>query len=213
MTSRETDSPKEKDPGRTNGVWYVGIDQSLTHFAACAIRGPEDDNEEMLVMKPKVKGARRLWELRDGLVEWITKLPYPPTVEHIAMEGYAFSRQMGHTLGECGGMTKLALLDAYGPESIVAYPSIPTTQQLKMFCGLPGNAQKNLMLKAVFKKWGKDFNDDNEADAYGLAKIACSLTLGARFDYEKAVLAKIKVHAEWEPPKLSPRRPRSKSSG
>lgn len=198
-----------------DGKWYVGIDQSLTHFAAAAIRGPEDDAEELLEMKPKTKGARRLWELRDGLSDWLAKLGAELPVEHIVMEGYAFSRQMGHVLGECGGMVKLALLDLYGVESQLAYPSIPTTQQLKMFCGLAGNAQKNLVLKAVFKKWGKDFADDNVADAYALAKIACSLSTGARFEYEKAVLAKIKVHAEWEPPKLSPRRPaaRRTSSG
>jgi hypothetical protein len=197
------------------GNWFIGIDQSLTHFAACAIRGPEDDNEEMLVMKPKVKGARRLWELQTGLMRWLVKLDAELPVQHIAMEGYAFSRQMGHALGECGGMTKLALLDAFGVENQLAYPSIPTNNQVKMFCGLPGNAQKNLMLKAVFKKWGKDFGDDNEADAYALAKIACSLSTGARFEYEKAVLAKIKVHAEWEPLKLSPSRPAAKrmSSG
>lgn len=167
----------------------------------------------MLVMKPKTKGARRLWELRDGLVEWVSKLQAEAPVKHIVMEGYGFSSQKGVVLGELGGMVKLALLDHFGVEEQIAYPSIPTSQQLKMFCGLAGNAQKNLMLKAVYKKWGKDFADDNEADAYALAKIACSLTLGARFEYEKTVLAKIKEHSEWEPPKLSPRRPRSKSSG
>lgn len=163
----------------------------------------------MLVIKPKTKGARRLYDLRQALTDWLIK--FEP--DHVVMEGYAFSRQMGHTLGECGGMTKLALLDAYGPYTDLAYPTIPTTQQLKMFAGLPGNAQKNLVLKAVLKKWGLDFNDDNEADAYVLAQMACSLTLGARLEYEKKVLAKVKVHAEWEPPKLSPRPPRTKSCG
>ncbi|HET7110166.1 MAG TPA: hypothetical protein VFI41_04800 [Gemmatimonadales bacterium] len=163
-------------------------------------------------MKPKTRGVRRLWDLRDGLQDWLAKLMVEAPIEHIVMEGYGFSSQKGVVLGELGGMVKLALLDEFGVENQLAYPSIPTSQQLKMFCGLPGNAQKNLMLKAVFKKWGKDFGDDNEADAYALAKVACSLKLGPRFEYEKTVLAKIKVHAEWEPQKLSPRRPRSRSS-
>lgn len=166
----------------------------------------------MLLVRPKSKGARRLHDLRDELVNWLGTLG---PIEQITMEGYAFSRQMGHMLGECGGMIKLGLLDTFGVENKLAYPTIPTSQQLKMFAGLPGNAQKNLVLKAVLKKWGHDFNDDNEADAYVLAQIACSLTLGARLEYEKKVLAKLTEHAEWEPPKLqTTRRPtRSRSSG
>lgn len=195
---------------------FIGIDQSLTCFAACHIIGEKDPTPTMLVMKPKSRGARRLWELREGLAEWLSKIYAEEGIDHIVMEGYAFSRQMGHALGECGGMTKLALLDTFGPDDILAYPTIPTTQQLKMFAGLPGNAHKNLVLKAVLKKWGHDFNDDNEADAYVLAQIACSLTLGARLEYEKKTLAKLKEHSEWEPPKpLTPRRPaaRRTSSG
>lgn len=188
---------------------FIGIDQSLTTFAACCLIGEKDPMPAMLVIKPKTRGARRLWELRHTLSEWLVQ--FQP--DHIVMEGYAFSRQMGHSLGECGGMTKLALLDAYGPDEVLAYPTIPTTQQLKMFAGLPGNAQKNLVLKAVLKKWGHDFNDDNEADAYVLAQIACSLTLGARLEYEKNLLAKLKVHTEWEPPKPSRSLARSRSSG
>lgn len=193
---------------------FVGIDQSLTAFAAVAVRGHGDPEPNVLLIKPRVQGPRRLWQLRDGLVEWLTKLQVETPIDHIVMEGYAFSSQMGHAMGECGGMTKLALLDTFGLDVLLAYPTIPTTQQLKMFCGLPGNAKKNLMLKAVYKKWGLDFNDDNLADAYGLAQIACSLKLGARFEYESAVLAKITaktgVHTEWESPSTSAKK---KSSG
>jgi hypothetical protein len=191
---------------------YVGIDQSLTNFAACALWPDDPQQPRMLTVKPKTRGPRRLWELRDALSDWLEADGNKPT--HIVMEGYAFSRQMGHALGECGGMVKLALLDLYGVDNQLAYPTIPTTQQLKMFCGLPGNAKKNLMLKAVLKKWGLDFDDDNQADAYGLAQMAASLKLGARFEYEKAVLAKLTEHTEWEAPKLRPTRPaKSKSSG
>lgn len=189
---------------------FVGIDQSLTHFAAISIAGPEDPEYRLLVVKPKTHGPRRLWELRDALSDWLDEGGKPTA---IAMESYGFSSQKAAVLGELGGMVKLALLDLYGLDSELSYPALPTPQQLKMFAGLPGNAKKNLVLKAVFQKWGIDFNDDNEADAYVLAKIACSLVHGARFEYEKKVLAKIKVHAEWEQPKLSPSRPRRTSSG
>lgn len=177
--------------------WFVGIDQSLTAFAAAAVRAPGDTEPSILLVRPRTRGARRLWDLRDCLVDWLGGLG---DVAHVSMEGYAFSRQMGHALGECGGMTKLALLDAYGPDALLAYPTIPTPAQLKMFVGLAGNAKKNLMIKAVFQKYGMDFDDDNVADAFVLAQISASLELGARFEYQQKVLAKIGVHAEWEQP-------------
>jgi crossover junction endodeoxyribonuclease RuvC len=182
---------------------FVGIDQSLTNFAAVALKGSDDPEPVHLTVKPKSKGVRRLWDLREELSAWLERLG---PVEHITMEAYAFRQQMGHSLGECGGMVKLALADLYGLENQNAYPSIVKIQHLKMFAGLAGNAQKNLILKAVFQKWGQDYNDDNLADAYVLAQIAASLTIGARFEYEKTVLAKIAEHTEWELPKSSPRR-------
>lgn len=178
-----------------------------------AIRVIGDEEPVLLTLKPRTYGPRRLWELRDGLVEWLTKLQVEMPIDHIVMEGYAFSRQMGHALGECGGMAKLALLDTFGLDAQLAYPTIPTTQQMKMFAGLPGNAKKQLILKAVWQKWKVDFNDDNLADAYVLAQIAASLELGARLEYEKKVLAKLKVNSEWEPPRLTATRPKTRSSG
>jgi hypothetical protein len=69
------------------------------------------------------------------------------------------------------------------------------------------------MLLTVYKKWGVEFRDDNLADAFVIAMVAASLELGARFEYQKAVLAKVKVHAEWEQQKSSPRTARKTSSG
>jgi hypothetical protein len=193
--------------------WYVGVDQSLTNFAAVAISGPKDMEPRTLLYKPKLTGVRRLHAIQEHLADWLKDIEFAMPIRHITMEGYAFSRQMGHALGECGAAVKLGLLEWFGIENQLSYPSVPTAAQLKMFVGLPGNAQKNLVLKAVFKKYGVDFNDDNLADAYVLAQIACSLQLGARLEYEKKVLAKVKVHAEWDSPKLlNPRQPRIKSS-
>jgi len=43
---------------------------------------------------------------------------------------------------------------------------------LKRFVTGKGQGKKELMLKEVYKKWGADFDDNNLADAYGLARIA-----------------------------------------
>lgn len=44
--------------------------------------------------------------------------------------------------------------------------------KLKKFVTGDGRAQKNLMLKEVYKKWNIDLNDDNSADSYALARFA-----------------------------------------
>ena len=43
---------------------------------------------------------------------------------------------------------------------------------LKKFVTGKGNAKKDLMLLKVYKKWGEEFEVDDLADAYGLARMA-----------------------------------------
>ena len=43
---------------------------------------------------------------------------------------------------------------------------------IKKFVTGDGRAKKDLMLLKVYKKWGVEFDDDNLADAYSLARIA-----------------------------------------
>ncbi len=43
---------------------------------------------------------------------------------------------------------------------------------LKKFVTGDGRAKKDLMLLKVYKKWGVEFDDDNLADAYSLARFA-----------------------------------------
>ncbi len=50
--------------------------------------------------------------------------------------------------------------------------TIIAPSKLKKFVTGNGKAQKNLMLKEVYKKWGVDLNDDNSADSYALARFA-----------------------------------------
>lgn len=43
---------------------------------------------------------------------------------------------------------------------------------LKKFVTGKGNVKKNLMMMKAFKKWGVEFNNDNECDAFCLVKYA-----------------------------------------
>jgi crossover junction endodeoxyribonuclease RuvC len=192
--------------------WYVGIDQSLTAFAAVAVAGTEDKDPKRYLYKPASKGVRRLRAIQDGLTDWLKELEWDMPIRHVAMEGYANGAKFGReAMGECGAAVKLALLDWYSPEKELSYPTIIEPMQVKSFAGC-GNSKQEMLL-TVYKKWGVEFRDDNLADAFVIAMVAASLELGARFEYQKAVLAKVKVHAEWEQQKSSPRTARKTSSG
>lgn len=39
-----------------------------------------------------------------------------------------------------------------------------------------GNADKNIVIKEVYKRWQFDTNDDNIADAFVLNRIGCQMT-------------------------------------
>jgi crossover junction endodeoxyribonuclease RuvC len=69
-------------------------------------------------------------------------------------------------LGELAAIVKLAL---YEREKIFPLQVSPMT--LKKFAAGKGNAKKQEMLLQMYKRWGVEFNDDNAADSYALARL------------------------------------------
>ena len=62
--------------------------------------------------------------------------------------------------------------------------------QLKKYITGNGQAKKNLMLKEVFKRWNVDFNSDNIADAYSLARYALDNYNKGIFEIHKKIKEK-----------------------
>jgi len=62
--------------------------------------------------------------------------------------------------------------------------------QLKKYITGNGQAKKNLMLKEVFKRWQVDFNSDNLADAYSLARYALDNYNKGVFEIHKKIKEK-----------------------
>jgi crossover junction endodeoxyribonuclease RuvC len=85
----------------------------------------------------------------------------------VFIEGYAFARaNQAHQIGELGGVVRFALW-CRGLQIVEVPPP-----SLKKFVTGKGNADKNLMLLNVYKRWGVEAADDNEADAVGLGRLA-----------------------------------------
>jgi crossover junction endodeoxyribonuclease RuvC len=49
---------------------------------------------------------------------------------------------------------------------------VPTASQLKKYVTGKGNCQKNMVLREVYKRWGVEAKDDNQADGCTLAYMA-----------------------------------------
>lgn len=140
----------------------VGIDQSYTGFGYCT--GGVSLKKSFPSGK-YLSDIERLAAIRDWFSDWLVRLDEEPAI--VAMEGYANAAKFGReAAGELGGVVKLALRDVWGREPLIVPPT-----SLKKFVTGKGNAQKNQMLLHVYRKWGMEFSDDNQADAYALEKF------------------------------------------
>lgn len=111
----------------------------------------------------------------------------------IIIEGYATgSRNMSTAIIECNAMIKFAL-SARGYDWI----EIPPTT-LKTFVANNGNVKKDVIIKQVYKLWGIDTDDDNQADAVALMQMGANL-LGVDNVPKSHLRAwgKIKTHADY----------------
>lgn len=141
----------------------IGIDQSYTGF------GFSVDGEAKKRNFPPGKydsDVARLVGIREWFRIWLT-LQHNRGVDLLVMEGYASNAKFGREMaGELGGAVKMVTYDILGAPPLVVPP--PT---LKKFVTGSGAGKKNTMLLHVFKKWGEEFSDDNQADAYSLEKF------------------------------------------
>jgi len=171
---------------------YVGIDQSYTGFAI--VFWDPNVLEYTALRKSFSKkqfgdGVQRLMEIRwwlEGVLRThINDLD--SDVLGVCMEGYSHGAKNGREqAGELGAAVKMTLWDW------TLHPTIVPPTSLKKFTTGAGNAGKNEMLLAVYKKWGFEFKDDNEADAFALARLAESIDRGATLKYEEEVISRLK---------------------
>ncbi len=148
----------------------IGIDQSLTGTGVCVLTS---NRVETRLLEPS-KGLHPVHRLRWFRAEFRALLDPgngadPRTLVVFEGYGYGAKNSHSHALGELGGVLKLALLDA-GLEAAVVPPSV-----LKKFVTGKGNAPKDQVAKELFKRFGVDTLNNNEADAAGLAIIGLGL--------------------------------------
>lgn len=180
----------------------VGLDASLTSYGI-SVYAPNSGRHATLLFKPKFRGAQRLEEIYDFIQQVAEYLGRNFEVREYVMEAYAMGIRGGQvfSIGEGGGVTKLALVKWYGSDEAVAYPTLVSTSALKKFVTGKGVGKKNEILLAVYRKWGVDFGgQDDMADAFGLARVGSALLSGTTEHlYEQEVVNNLERNTEWAP--------------
>jgi len=145
----------------------VGVDISLAATGFARVMG---NRSELMTIKTKPRDFPTPFERYEHIVNTILS-GIPDCTTLIAIEDYYVPQskaQFGAAINlvALGTLVRKALYDKGLPFIIIA-PS-----QIKKFVTGKGNAQKSLILREVFKRWQIDAADDNQADAFSLAKMA-----------------------------------------
>ena len=186
------------DGGLLDGPVAVGIDQSLTGFAMTALNISKPDAYETWVYKSPESGVRRLSDIRWWMMNKFDFLDSQNCrITAVAMEGTVLASHSALKLGELAGLVKLTIWDYFDGNlnSVVPFeeelrrPLQIPPMTLKKYATGKGTAKKQEMLMQMYKRWGVEFNDDNAADSYALARLAAGIATDA---VEKSIVEQIK---------------------
>lgn len=184
---------------------FMGIDQSFGGFSI-AVWVPELQQVEfdlkVYTAKKFGPGVDRLKAVSDNIASVALRmLDEGVDVKHICMEGYARnSKFRREEAGELGATVKLTLSAAFSKP--VCYPTVVAPTQLKQFVTGTSKASKEDMKLGVYKKWGELCFNDNNADAYGLSRIAEAIHTGVTDNqnpYEAEVVSRLHPNSEQFP--------------
>ena len=148
----------------------IGIDQAVRGTGVCVL--DTDGTVQYLgrVSPPAtLRGAARLQYIRDSLTQVVSRYP---EIQLAVMEGYSYnSTNKKFLLGEVGAVVKLVISD----KNITLLEVAP--KQLKKFVTNTGSADKEAVKRGIYAKWQLSIDQDDEADACGLAQVARSIIL------------------------------------
>jgi Holliday junction resolvasome RuvABC endonuclease subunit len=152
---------------------FLGIDPSLTGFCAQLRWGSSAFETFHIYTKPgsfpsfEARLDHIMRELRGVLASVKVTAYGAPLLA--AVEGVSYGSKNGAKAVEMHAVHAVTRWLLW--RSGVPWLDVPPTT-LKKFVTGSGVSEKNLMILKVFKRWGFEAKDDNEADACGLAEFA-----------------------------------------
>lgn len=164
----------------------VGIDLSLTSTGVAVA-------DATYLVSTKYNGPLRLATVRDSILALLQPLPNP----HAVLEGYSFASRnsRAHSIGELGGVVKVALMEAGIPVVLVS------PKGRAKFATGNGNAAKIDVMRSVTEitgiPWeGKGAND--RCDAWVLQEMGLTQLNRSRYSWPEVNLSALDA-VDWTP--------------
>jgi len=175
----------------------LGADLSLTGTGIVVLQGDNIIVQELIKSKPPTEKnptteIERIIGIKNRIIEIIEDGSAPDLV---VIEGVALMVKNATALVQLSGLNYMLREYLYS-RKIPFLIAVPTT--LKKFITGSGKAKKDMMMLEVYKRYGVSLTDDNECDAYSLAKLGMAV-LGIDtdlFEYQQEVVSLIKKQHE-----------------
>jgi len=188
-------------------VLIIGIDPSLTSTGIIILRDGEVELAETTKNRPEIGTINRVRLIRERIASIIENLSDGKqwqAPDLIVIEGFSYGSK-GRSVFDIAylGWRIREELERLKERDNIPWIEVPPSQ-LKQFATGKGNANKEIILQQVYKRWGVEFGDNNQADAYVLAQIGRAY-LGEADDlaaFQREVIANLKG----EKPKKKPRK-------
>ncbi len=163
----------------------VGIDPSLTSTGIIVLRNGELGKALTTKNEPKlgtIERVGRIYEQINNVIENLSTCYVnayigdkrmirwePPSL--IVIEGFSYGSK-GRGVFDIAylGWRIREELERYRTEDDIPWLEV-SPSQVKQFATGKGNANKEIVLQQVYKRWGVELTDNNQADAYVLAQI------------------------------------------
>lgn len=159
-------------PGRISQMVIMGLDVSLTNTGVAILYNGRVRTFS-IGKGTEVSSLERLAYYRKEVLELLER--YQPDV--VMIEGYSFASKFSrpHSIGELGGVLRLALFDWANQRALSPYAFlVPPTTLKKAIRGI-GKGTKKDVKADMLELTGLTFPDDDQCDATGLA--LCGLTV------------------------------------
>jgi len=152
----------------------IGIDPSLTATGIVVLRDGKVELAETTKNRPElwtIDRVKLIYQRIIDIVENLTDGEQWQAPDLIVIEGFSYG-STGRKLFDIAylGWRIREELERLREQDNIPWIEVPPTQ-LKRFATGKGNANKEIILQQVYKRWGVELSDNNQADAFVLAKI------------------------------------------
>lgn len=179
----------------------IGIDPSLTSTGIVVLRNGVLEQAVTTKNEPKLGTLERVRLVNQSIKSVVNNLTDDANSEWkapkiIVIEGFSYGSK-GRGVFDIAylGWRIREELEAYRVEDDVPWLEV-SPSQLKQFATGKGNANKEIVLQQVYKRWGVELSDNNQADAYVLAQIGRAYLYRVDMtDFQKKVIQALRKEA------------------